>query len=112
MRLEVVRLERAYEVLYIIRPDIEEEEYAQVVSRYEGAIVEQGGTITGIDEWGIRPFAYEINHYDKGYYVLMTFMIDHGKLPELDARFKLDDRVLRHQIVRLEEPVRAASQTA
>jgi small subunit ribosomal protein S6 len=90
-------------VLYIIRPDVEEEEYAQVVSKFEQAVAESGGTVTNVDEWGSRPFAYEIEHYDKGYYVLMTFTLDADKLPELDERFKLDDRILRHQIVRLEE---------
>ncbi len=59
--------------------------------------------MTGVDEWDTRPFAYEIEHLDKGYYVLMTFRIDPTKLPELYGRFKLDENVLRYQVVRLEE---------
>lgn len=100
----MVRLERAYEVLYIIRPDIEEDGYAQIISRYEQAVKEQGGNVTEVAEWGMRPFAYDIEHHDKGYYVLMTFTIDAEALPRLEERFKLDQAVLRHQIVRLEEP--------
>jgi len=99
----VVRLERAYEVLYIIRPDIEEEGYARVISCYEQAVEENGGKVTELAEWGVRPFAYEIGHYDKGYYVLMSFVIDVEALGRLDEMFKLDQEVLRHQIVRLEE---------
>jgi small subunit ribosomal protein S6 len=100
----VVRLERAYEGLYIIRPDIEEDGYAQIISRYEQAVQEQGGSVTEVNEWGMRPFAYEIERYDKGYYVLMTFTIDAEGLPRLEEWFKLDQAVLRHQIVRLEKP--------
>ncbi len=90
-------------MLYIVRPDVEEDEYAQVVSKFEGSVQELGGVVTSVEEWGSRPFAYEIEHYDRGYYVLMQFTLDVAQLGELDERFKLDERVLRHQIVRLED---------
>lgn len=108
----MVRLEHTYEVLYIVRPDVEEEEYAQVVSRYEQVIRDSGGSVIKVDEWGVRPFAYEIAHYKKGYYVLMTFSISPEALSALEEPFKLDDRVLRYQIVRQHERVHVPSQTA
>lgn len=107
----MVRLERAYEVLYIVRSDVEEEAYAQVIGKYEQLISELGGSVTNVDEWGIRSFAYEIEHLTKGYYVLMTFWIDPQQLPELDRQFQLDENVLRYQVVRLEEE-RVPSPTA
>lgn len=91
--------------MYIIRPDIPEGEYDQVLKRYEQAVVENGGRVMGMEEWGSRSFAYEIEHYDKGYYVLMAFVLDPVKLPMLKERFQLDERVLRFQIVRQEERV-------
>ncbi len=91
-------------MLYIIRPDVDrEEEYPRIVQKYEQVIAESGGEVHEVDEWGLRTFAYEIDHYDRGYYVLMTFTIDPNKLPTLDERFQLDEDVLRYQVVRLEE---------
>lgn len=87
--------------MYILRPDIDEERYAQEVSRFEEFVKQEGGEVGGIEEQGKRALAYEIKHYDQGYYVLMNFTLEPGRLPRIDERFKLSDAVLRHQIVRL-----------
>lgn len=89
--------------MYILKPDIEEEQYAQEIARFEELVNQEGGRVEGIDEWGKRILAYEINHYEQGYYVLMSFAFDPAELPRLEERFKLDSAVLRHQIVRLDE---------
>ena len=96
--------------MYIIRPDIEKAEYEQVTARYEQAIKENGGTVAEVEDWDICPFAYEIEKYDKGYYALMKFVLDTTKLPALEERFKLDDRILRYQVVRQEETASVPSQ--
>jgi small subunit ribosomal protein S6 len=88
--------------MYILRPDIDEERYAQEVSRFEELIKQEGGEVRGIEEQGRRALAYEIKHYDQGYYVLMEFALEPERLPRVDERFKLNEAVLRHQIVRLE----------
>lgn len=90
-------------MLYILRPDVDrEEEYPQIIRKYEQVITENGGVVREVDEWGLRNFAYEIDHYDRGYYVLMKFVIDVNRLPDLHERFQLDEDVLRYQVVRLE----------
>ncbi len=75
-------------------------------------MAENGGRVLNLDEWGSRSFAYEIANYHKGYYVLMTFVLDPKQLPALEERFQLDERVLRHQIVRQEEAARVQSPVA
>ncbi len=89
--------------MYILKPDIEEETYAQVISKFEQLVKEDGGEVETIEEWGKRTFAYEIDHYDQGYYVLMSFTCDAERVRELDEKFKMESAVLRHQIVRLDE---------
>jgi len=89
--------------MYILKPDIEEEQYAQEITRFEELVKGEGGQVEGIDEWGKRTLAYEIRHYEQGYYVLMGFAFDPAQLPQLEERFKLDSAILRHQIVRLDE---------
>jgi small subunit ribosomal protein S6 len=97
------RMKRKYEVMFIIRPDVEDEEYAALVSKFEGAVTDLGGMVGGVDEWGKRHFAYEIDHYGEGYYVVMEFEIEPQVIKQLEERFKLDGKIIRHQIIRLEE---------
>ncbi len=61
-----------YELLYIIDPDLNEEETAAIVAKFK-ALVEENGTLTEIDEWGKRKLAYLINDKPEGYYVLVKF---------------------------------------
>jgi len=89
--------------MYILKPDIDEEHYAQEVSRFEELVRQEGGEVGEIEERGKRTLAYEIKHYDQGYYVLMNFSLNPQSLPRLEERFRLDDVVLRYQIVRLDE---------
>ncbi len=96
----MVGLSRVYEVLYIVRPDVDEDEYSEVIGKFEQAVKDAGGEVANLEEWNVRPFAYEIQHYERGYYVLMTFHDGGDVIPTLDERLKLDNRVLRHQIVR------------
>lgn len=89
--------------MYILKPDIEEETYAQVINKFEQLVKEDGGEVEEIEEWGKRTFAYEIDHYDQGYYVLMSFAYEPERVRELDEKFKIESTILRHQIVRLDE---------
>lgn len=61
------------------------------------------GSVTNVEDWGSRNFAYPVDKFEKGNYVMFLFMMSPENLPELESRFKLDDRVLRYQIIRLEE---------
>lgn len=93
---------RRYEVMYILRGELPEERYTEVVSRYEQFIKDRGGEVLDLDEWGRRKFAYPIQHQNEGYYVLMTLDAAPRVLEELKNRMQLDEDVLRYQAVRLE----------
>ena len=57
-----------YEVLYIIRGDVDDDKKNQVVEKFENLVSTLGGTVDGLDKWGMRKFAYEINketYYEK-----------------------------------------------
>lgn len=93
-------MQRKYEVLYILKPGLDEAGYTAALSRLEHIIKESGGQVLNLDDWGMKPLAYEIDHHDKGYYVRMEFQADAAVINKLDERFKLDEMVLRHQISR------------
>ena len=63
----------SYEVLYIVKPDMEEEARAALISKFSELVTNNGGEVENVDEWGSRKLAYAINYITEGYYVLMNF---------------------------------------
>ena len=66
-------------------------------------LLESFSSIEKIDEWGIKEFAYEINHMSKGYYMVVTFQAEVETVAELDRICRINQNVVRHLIVNLEE---------
>ena len=98
----MAKVSAKYEVLYIINPNLAEDETAALVEKFK-AMVEAEGTLTSIEEWGKRKLAYPINDLPEGYYVLMTCECK-PKLPaELDRVFKITEGVMRSLITAVEE---------
>lgn len=91
---------RSYEVLYIVRPDLDKAQLEQTITKFQKAVNESGGQFVKLDEWGTRLLAYQIKRFDKGYYVLMEFTATTDQLKKIDERFQLDENILRYQIVR------------
>ena len=88
-----------YEILYIIRCDIEEDRKAQVVEKYN-ALAEKLGTLESTDVWGMKKFAYEIDKQTEGYYVLMNVECDAAAQAEIDRQMGIDDNVVRRMIIK------------
>ena len=91
-----------YEVLYIINPNLSEEDTAAVVARFK-ELAEGHGSVAEVDEWGKRKLAYLINDLDEGYYVLMTFTSDPAFPAELDRLMRINPNVMRSIIVSKED---------
>ena len=94
---------RAYELMFIARPDLEEGEYDRLVERTSSIIQERGGSVENVDKWGKRRLAYEIAGSNEGYYVVVGFAGGSECVAELDRILKITDGVLRHLVVRREE---------
>ena len=86
-----------YEVMYIISPNLSEEETAAVVEKFTG-LVEANGTLEELEEMGKRKLAYEINYLTEGYYVLMKFTSGPDFPAELDRILGITDGILRRLI--------------
>ena len=97
---------RDYEILYIVRPDLEEEQLNQAVASVNRLIENLGGVQQKTDVWGRRRLAYEVRHLREGQYVLTDFQLDPARVPEMEATLKISDTVFRHLIVRKPEPSR------
>ena len=86
-----------YEVMYIINPNLTEEETAAVVEKFK-ALVEANGTLDELEEMGKRKLAYEINYISEGYYVLVKFTSAPEFPAELDRVLGITDGVMRSLI--------------
>jgi small subunit ribosomal protein S6 len=99
---------RDYEILYVVRPDLDEEQLEEAVAKVSGLIETLGGQHERTNVWGKRRLAYEVNHLREGYYVLTEFQLDAGRVPEMESTLKISDTVFRHLVVRRPERKKAA----
>jgi small subunit ribosomal protein S6 len=107
-----------YEVMFIIIPELDEEQVESTISRFRTIIERTGGEPRDANHWGRRKLAYEIDHRTDGYYVVMEFTAGERTLVELKRILRVSDDVLRHMVVKLPptyahrplpEPAEAAS---
>jgi small subunit ribosomal protein S6 len=90
---------RKYEIMYIIRTDIEEEVVQSTIEKFQN-IINNGGEITKNNVMGKRKLAYEINKFRDGIYVLVHFNAAPAVVAELDRVLKISDEVIRYMIVK------------
>ena len=91
-----------YEVTYILRPALEENEVEERANAIGEIVKNQGGEVAGIERLGKKRLAYEINDVREGNYVVMQFRSPAAAAKELDRQLKLHEDILRALIVRLD----------
>lgn len=93
---------RHYEAMYIVDPDVPEDQLDPIIERYKQVVTDMGGVVSeaGLWETGRRTLAYPIKHKREGTYVLMQFEAKQDVPAELDRLFRISDNILRHIIVR------------
>jgi small subunit ribosomal protein S6 len=90
-----------YELLFILKPNLSDEERKKIVDVLKNIIVENGGEITREEDWGKRTLAYEIKKVNEGYYTLLNFTSG-SKVPgEVEKRMKHTENILRWLIIKL-----------
>ena len=95
---------RDYELLYIIKTELSEEQTQAVIDRYVGILEGEGATVEKVDKWGKRKLAYTLDKkYTDGFYVLVNFKGEANAVDEADRLMKIDENLLRHMITRVDE---------
>lgn len=95
---------RDYELLYIIKTEVGEEQTQAVIDRYVGILEGEGAAVEKVDKWGKRKLAYTIDKkYTDGFYVLVNFKGEANAVDEVDRLMKIDENLLRHMITRVDE---------
>ena len=99
---------RHYEIVFIVHPD-QSEQVPAMVERYKSMVLNNGGKIYRLEDWGRRQMAYPIQKIHNAHYVLMNIECTQSILDELEHAFKFNDAVLRHLTIKMDEAVTAPS---
>lgn len=92
---------RKYEMMYIVKPNLEEEARTEILNKVK-SIIEADGTVDSVDEWGNRRLAYEIEKLNEGYYVLVNYTAAVDVPKEIERNLRISDKVLRYLTVKHE----------
>jgi len=90
----------SYECAIVFYPNLGDDGYKTGTEKYARVIGDQGGQLTGLDTWGQRRLAYEINHQSEGVYYFYRFRGNNDVLQELGRQLRIDESVLRHLVVK------------
>jgi small subunit ribosomal protein S6 len=93
----------AYELMYIVRPELDEEAVQQAVDRVNQLVESNGGQVRRVTPWGKRRLAYSVKDQHEGYYVVADVELDHARVQEVERVLKISDTVFRHLLVRQPE---------
>ena len=99
---------RHYEIVFLVHPD-QSEQVPAMVERYTRAIIDNGGKVHRLEDWGRRQLAYPINKIHKAHYVLMNIECGNETLDELTENFRYNDAVIRNMVIRRDEAITEAS---
>jgi small subunit ribosomal protein S6 len=100
---------RIYEIMFILKPDIPEEESERIISQMESVVTSTGGTLRKTDRMGRRRLAYFVRRYREGQYVLLDAECGVATVQELERRLKVAEPVLKFQTVRIDEELKRAA---
>jgi small subunit ribosomal protein S6 len=91
---------RAYEVMVILDPSLEERTVEPSLDKYLNVVRKDGGSVESVDIWGRRRLAYEINKQAEGIYAVVSLTAEPATVKELDRQLGLNESVLRTKVMR------------
>lgn len=93
----------AYELMYIVRPELDDEAVQQAIDRVSQLVESNGGQVRKVTPWGKRRLAYSVRDQREGYYVVADVELDRTQVQEIERVLKISDTVFRHLLVRQPE---------
>ena len=96
-------MQRTYEVMFIVRPDILDEDLDKLIAGLEAKITQGGGSIKSLEKLGRRKLAYTVKKFNDGNYVLLTILADGSLVGEIERRLRVSEPVIKFISVRMDE---------
>ncbi len=96
---------RRYELIFILRSNLGEEEIKKVVDYSQKIITDEGGSIIELNRWGMKKLAYPIKKELQGYYVFCDYAGTPAAVSEIERRFRIDDAVLKYLTIKIADSI-------
>src|SRR5262245_21847941 len=96
-------MQRTYEVMFIVRPDVTEEDLDKLVSTLQNHATSAGATVKNAEKMGKRRLDYDVKKFQEGQYVLFTLSSDGKAIHELERRLRVTEQVIKFITVRADE---------
>src|ERR1700739_1081524 len=96
-------MSRVYEVMFIVRPDVAEEDADKLIAGFTTTVTNGGGVVKSVDKMGRRKLAYMVRKFNDGNYVLMTIEANGAVVLELERRLRVSEPVIKFLTVRMDE---------
>ena len=90
-----------YEAIFIIHPELNEEDVEEHIKRVENLVTRLGGEILKTERWGKKRLAYEVDKHRYGFYVLLRLRGNAAILPELERHYRLTEGIIKSLVIRL-----------
>lgn len=90
---------RQYELVFIARPDLDENALSDVINKVSNWITESGGNIEKVEQWGKRKLAYQIRKQVEGLYVLLVLNLPPLSAPQLERNLRYLEPVMRFSLI-------------
>lgn len=96
-------IKRSYEVMFIVRPDMEEADLDKLIEGFSGNVTNGGGEVKSVEKMGRRRLAYTVRKFNDGLYVLMTIGAVGSLIGEIERRLRVSEQVIKFITVRMDE---------
>ena len=96
-------MNRTYEVMFIVRPDLQEEDLDKLIEGFSGTVTSNGGEVKSVEKMGRRRLAYVVRKFQDGQYILMNVAADGKLIAELERRLRVTEQVIKFITVRTDE---------
>jgi small subunit ribosomal protein S6 len=96
-------MSRVYEVMFIVRPDVTEEDTDKLIAGFSTTVTSGGGVVKTVEKMGRRKLAYMVRKFNDGNYVLLTIEADGAGVLELERRLRVTEPVIKFITVRIDE---------
>ncbi len=94
---------KKYEIMYIVNASLDDEARTKVMDSLHSIITDHEGSIDKVDEWGVKEFAYEINHMKKGYYVVINVTANNEGIHEFERLARINNSIVRFMVVKTQD---------
>jgi small subunit ribosomal protein S6 len=96
-------MNRTYEIMFIVRPDVEEAELDKLIEGFSANVTSGGGEVKSVEKMGRRRLAYTVRKFNDGFYILLNVAAAGSLITEIERRLRVSEQVIKFITVRMDE---------